>query len=72
MKKLLVLLSVLAITACTTTAKDDRICIDYGTYTFIKEKCTPLYGTLVCMDVEQTRTWCKRYEETEPVRSESD
>lgn len=72
MKKLLVLLNVLAITACTTTAKDDRICIDFGSYTFVREKCTPLYGQLICMDVEQTEVYCKLYEETQPIRPESD
>ena len=72
MKKLLVLLSVLAVTGCTTIEEDDRICVDFGSYTFVREKCTPFYGTLICMDQEVTQVYCKRYEETQPIRPESD
>jgi len=45
--------------------KDNRICIDYGSFTWVKEKCTPLYGALICMDQEVTETFCKLYAENE-------
>lgn len=43
--------------------KDDRICIEFGTYTFTKNKCIPLYGALICADQEVTETYCKLYAE---------
>gem|GEM_PF-4818226 len=58
--------------ACVSAEKDERICIDFGSYVIVREKCTPMYGTLICADIEETRTWCKLYAETEPVRPESD
>lgn len=70
MKKFWIMLALLP--ACVTAEKDDRICIDFGSYTFVREKCTPFYGTLICMDQEVTEVYCKRYEETQPVRPESD
>jgi len=72
MKKLLVLLNVLAVSACTTVEEDSRICIDFGSYTVVREKCTPMYGALICADVEETKVYCKLYEETQPIRPESD
>ena len=56
------LLSGLLYTGCSTV-EDDRICMDYGSFTWVKEKCTPMYGTLICMDQEVTETYCKLYAE---------
>ena len=63
MKKTLVFLSCLMYTGCITAEKDDRICIDYGSYTIVVEECKPLYGAMICMDVEKTRLYCKLYDE---------
>ena len=40
---------------------DTRFCADYGSYTYVKNKCVPLYGALVCADEEVTEVFCKRY-----------
>ena len=63
MKKLLPLL----LLAGCVTEPDTRVCADYGSYTFAKEKCIPLYGALICANEEVTEVYCKRYfeEETE-------
>ena len=50
-------------TGCITAEKDDRICIEFGTYTYMKNKCIPLYGAMVCADQEVTETYCKLYAE---------
>jgi hypothetical protein len=64
MKKILVFLTLMLYTGCSVNEeKDNRICIDYGTFTWVKEKCTPLYGQLICMDQEVTETYCKLYDE---------
>ena len=57
MKKLLPLL----LLAGCVTEPDTRICADYGSYTYMKNKCIPLYGTLLCADEEVTEVFCKRY-----------
>ena len=44
---------------------EQRMCADYGSYTIIKERCIPLYGTLVCADEEVTEVYCKLYFEEE-------
>jgi hypothetical protein len=46
-----------------TTVEDDRICLDWGHYPIVEERCTPLYGSIVCTVEERTRYWCKLYEE---------
>ena len=61
MKRLLLLL---LLSGCVTEA-DTRICADYGSYTYMKNKCIPLYGTLLCADEEVTEVFCKRYFEDE-------
>ena len=44
---------------------ETRICAEYGSYTFVKERCIPLYGALICADEEVTEVFCKRYFEEE-------
>lgn len=61
MKKLLPLL---LLTGCVTEP-DTRVCADYGSYTYMKNKCIPFYGTLICADEEVTELFCKRYFEEE-------
>ena len=65
MKRLLLLL---LLSGCVTET-DTRICADYGSYTIIKERCIPLYGTLVCADEEVTKVYCKLYFEEETKES---
>jgi len=57
------ILAVILLGGCVTTQEDDRICLDGGHYPIVEEKCTPLYGSLVCTTQERTRYWCKLYEE---------
>jgi hypothetical protein len=54
------LLPLLLLAGCVTEP-DTRICADYGSYTYMKNKCIPLYGTLLCADEEVTEVFCKRY-----------
>ena len=53
----------LTLLSCTTTEADNRICVDYKSFTHVVERCKPFYGTLICADVEETKTICTRYEE---------
>lgn len=65
MRKLLLLL---LLSGCVTET-DTRICADYGSYTVVRERCIPLYGTLVCADEEVTEVYCKLYFEEETKES---
>ena len=65
MKKLLLLL---LLSGCVTET-DTRMCADYGSYTIVRERCVPLYGTLVCADEEVTKVYCKLYFEEETKES---
>ena len=65
MKKLLLLL---LLSGCVTET-DTRMCADYGSYTIVRERCVPLYGTLVCADEEVTKVYCKLYFEEEKKES---
>jgi len=58
------LLLLLLLSGCVTEP-DTRVCADYGSYTYVKEKCIPMYGALICADEEVTRVFCKRYFEDE-------
>ena len=58
------LLPLLLIAGCATEP-ETRTCADYGSHTFMKEKCVPLYGALICADSEVTEVYCKRYFEEE-------
>ncbi len=61
MKRLLLLL---LLSGCVIEP-DTRICAEYGSYTTVKERCIPMYGSLVCADEEVTEVFCKRYFEDE-------
>jgi hypothetical protein len=58
------LLLLLLIPGCVIEP-DTRVCADYGSYTFVKERCIPMYGALICADEEVTELFCKRYFEDE-------
>ena len=61
MKKLTVLL--LLLTGCVTQEEEERICIDYKIISYETEKCTPLYGQLICHDVVKKTAICTLYHE---------
>ena len=63
MKKMFSVVLFCFLPACVTAEKDDRICIDFGSFTYVREKCTPLYGSLICMDEQVTEVYCKLYDE---------
>ena len=65
MKKLLLLL---LLSGCVSEP-ETRMCADYGTYTYVKERCIPMYGMLVCADEEVTEVYCKLYFEEETKES---
>lgn len=50
-------------TGCVNVEKDDRICIEFNTRTYMKNKCIPVYGNLICADSEVTETYCTLYAE---------
>jgi hypothetical protein len=56
------LLLLLLLSGCVTEP-DTRICAEYDSHTFVREKCIPMYGALICVDQEHTHVFCKRYEE---------
>ena len=58
------LLLLLLLSGCVTEP-DTRVCADYGSYTIVKQKCIPMYGSLICADEEVTEVFCKRYFEDE-------
>jgi hypothetical protein len=61
------LFPLLLIAGCATEP-ETKTCADYGSHTFMKDKCLPLYGALICADSEVTEAdsevtevYCKRY-----------
>lgn len=61
MKRLLILL---LLSGCATE-RDTRMCADWGSFVTREERCTPLYGALVCVEQDVTKHYCKRYFEEE-------
>ena len=57
------LLVALAIMTGCVSAPNDRICLDWKTRTEIREKCVPLYGSMICADEQRTINTCILYEE---------
>lgn len=54
-------------TGCTMVEENRGYCLDYKTAQFEEERCTPLYGAMVCTVELKTRTWCTLWsEETRP------
>ena len=69
-KMVLTMIPLLALTACVTNEVDDRICIDYGSFTTVEEKCIPLYGAIICSERKVTKMYCKLYAEDTPRKEE--
>ena len=44
---------------------ETRPCLEYGTYTYMHEKCIPNYGMLICAEEEVTKVYCKLYDDEE-------
>lgn len=68
MKKLLtlfVLLGGVGLVSCSTVDQREENCIEYKSAMEVVERCTPLYGTLVCVAKEVPRVWCVLYEEND-------
>jgi hypothetical protein len=59
-KKLLLLL---LLSGCVEP--ETRMCADFDTHTYVREKCIPMYGTLICAEQEVTEVYCKLYIEEE-------
>ena len=55
----------LLLLAGCVTEPETRTCLDYGSYTYVREKCIPMYGMLICADEEVTRVYCKLYDDEE-------
>lgn len=49
---------------------EQRMCADFGSHTIERERCIPLYGTLLCATEEVTEVYCKRYFEDDKERKE--
>lgn len=58
------------VAGCAAPEQDNRICLDWDSRVVVREKCVPMYGTLICADQEKTETWCVLYEELEPIRKD--
>lgn len=52
-----------SVVGCTTAEEKD--CIEYKSRMEVVERCTPLYGTLVCVAEQRPRIWCTLYNEDE-------
>ena len=61
--KVKIILAVLFLGGCVSTQEEDRICLEWGSFPIVEEKCQPLYGNVFCVTEERTRYWCKLYEE---------
>jgi len=53
----------LLLTGCTTT-EETRICLDYKSIPLEREKCTPLYGNIICHNVVDIEVVCTQWMET--------
>jgi len=62
--------AVLTVVVSCSTIEEDRICLDWDSRVVIREKCIPMYGTLLCADEQKVETWCVLYEELEPDKEE--
>lgn len=50
---------VLGLGACSTNeTKEEFICLDYEVIPLIVEECTPLYGSIICIEKEETKVIC--------------
>ena len=57
---------------CSTIDEDERDCIDWVSYEVSKEKCVPMYGTLICGTDTRTKLRCVLYAEPVTKPEETD
>ena len=57
------LLLVVLLVGCTSQERKDQYCLDWDTYTYVRERCIPLYGALICADEEVTKLYCRLYDD---------
>ena len=58
-------------TGCTTLEEEDErgYCLDYKSAPIEEERCTPFYGSMICVIEQRTRTWCTLWsEEAKPTK----
>ena len=72
MKKYLAILLTIMYTGCSSVDEENRgYCLDYRTAPVEEEKCTPLYGALICVTEVRTRYWCALWsEEAKPKKDD--
>ena len=64
MKRILALAAVILYSGCTTLEKDERgYCLDYRSVPVEEERCTPFYGSMICVVEQKTRTYCTLWSE---------
>ena len=56
-------LLVILLSGCTVQERKEEDCVDWGTITYVRETCIPLYGALICADEEVTEMYCRLYDE---------
>jgi len=55
-------LLLLLLTGCAAI-EDDLMCLDWKSYTVREDKCTALYGNLICIEQDVVRHYCVLWEE---------
>ena len=72
MRKFLVYLFLLGDVGCTAAEQEDRVCIDWKVKEVVKQKCVPMYGTLICGEDTQVKNTCILYMEPVVKRESGD
>ena len=71
MRFLLAMLLTMSV-SCSIIDEDERDCIDWVSYEVSKERCVPMYGTLVCGTDTRTKLRCVLYAEPVSKPEETD
>lgn len=56
----LIIIAVMCLVGCQTVERGE--CVDWESITYKDEKCTALYGNIICIEQDVTRTYCARWE----------
>lgn len=57
----LIIIAVMCLVGCQTVERGD--CLDWKSVTYKDEKCTALYGHIICVEQDVTRTYCVLWED---------
>jgi hypothetical protein len=57
------LLLAILLSGCAVQERKEENCIDWGTITYVRERCIPFYGDLVCAEEEVTTLYCRLYDD---------